>query len=1188
MVEAALGILSNVAFYTPRRTRTAPRLDKAGTLFTQVAPDERPGGPREIVESGAVAVIVTLLTPKAVGVRGSRRYALLREVVEGAVNALRNLAYHADCIGAIARAGAIPAVTAMFPAPLPGGEAQQDAEEELPALRGNPTALAEASLGLLHNLTFATDPRIEMLQHRHMLDVLGALVLDGAAGRLGSLSIPSGLLREAVGCLRHLAQEPDLTEQILDNEVVLPLATLVQATPQRESAALEIAELSTACLRHLGSCGGADGERARAAIVAAGALDFFVDKVVLLAGQPNEPKATRLQRHALGVLAQLGSHPLTQTKIAETPDAFRLIASMFRGLVESLGMRETDRGEAEDFLQSTLLLTWKLCDDPANKSAVVNEKLVPELVGVMEATSLQDKSRSGAKEVLTHLMGDAVVNQGWLATTTTSQLGPSVAAQIDAAHGGELVLADQEGSPTEAARRAIAEERSRDLMPGAIVESSNAAVQDAALALQLERRSVLGNILAQPPVRELGEPSRRLVSFEEESDEDRRRRRKALLRRWWETVHDTVLEAWEARKRSTDPYEVGRPVQILHKGKTYLISSTLLPTTKWDVGFAVCFVLVMISTVAAAVILHNDYVVVDYQGTVDDTGAPIEPTVTTTKPLDVFTTTDHTNAWIFTMDGDMHGGLPVFVVMRSCVVGGGAALVWGVILTRFLALHADIAAPLGLVAACWRWFNKLSESEFSTGGTGESLRRGLQAFGGSSSGSAGADDAPPPVSGNATVGGAEAVYVVCGISTFIWMLLFMMGGIFGSEWHYGRKGRMLALAFWNAGRLVLMQGDPWLLIIVVLLVCLQVVWTVGWVVALSAVLSLDGEGREKLTTLRTLGGWMMALSFVWSVQVFQHILHVVGAACAASWYRTPPPPIGTRQLKCCCCGFIDARPAARRALRRACTVSIGSICVGSLLTAPVRFLRVALPQPPQLKYEGAPANASSLPLIGPKIPPGLAEKMDQLWDMLTAFYLASVMMSWHVLDGLSNAANPGVFAMLPAAGLVVSGPKVSGKYMQLASEAWRTSNESGLQPLRQAPLFYWLGLAACCTSGAVSAAYACTEIRGDFPCGTAKLAVWVAFVVGFVPMATLLGTVEGAVNALLTLFVTEQATMLQKDSRLYAAILVALEAAQASGHLSAVGTTVEAESPATRRAKAAEEGGDKPKDGGREGQKLEP
>jgi hypothetical protein len=45
------------------------------------------------------------------------------------------------------------------------------------------------------------------------------------------------------------------------------------------------------------------------------------------------------------------------------------------------------------------------------------------------------------------------------------------------------------------------------------------------------------------------------------------------------------------------------------------------------------------------------------------------------------------------------------------------------------------------------------------------------------------------------------------------------------------------------------------------------------------------------------------------------------------------------------------------------------------------------------------------------------------------------------------------------------------------------------------------------------------------------------------------------VNALLTLFVEEQATLLQKDSRFYAAVLIAMEAAQAGGHLNAVGTT---------------------------------
>ena len=70
-----------------------------------------------------------------------------------------------------------------------------------------------------------------------------------------------------------------------------------------------------------------------------------------------------------------------------------------------------------------------------------------------------------------------------------------------------------------------------------------------------------------------------------------------------------------------------------------------------------------------------------------------------------------------------------------------------------------------------------------------------------------------------------------------------------------------------------------------------------------------------------------------------------------------------------------------------------------------------------------------------------------------------------------------------------------------------------------------------------------------------QLAIFLAFVCGFVPAATLFGAGEGMVNALLTLFVEEQATLLQKDSRFYAAVLVAMEAAQAGGHLNAPGTT---------------------------------
>jgi hypothetical protein len=233
----------------------------------------------------------------------------------------------------------------------------------------------------------------------------------------------------------------------------------------------------------------------------------------------------------------------------------------------------------------------------------------------------------------------------------------------------------------------------------------------------------------------------------------------------------------------------------------------------------------------------------------------------------------------------------------------------------------------------------------------------------------------------------------------------------------------------------------------------------------------------------------------------------------------------------------------------------------------VQFLRVALPQPPQLKYEGAPPAASSIPLIGKHIPPGVAANMDKCWEFLTVVYVATIMLSWHVLDGVSTIANAAVFVQFPAANLSPKGPKMSGKYSSLAADAWRATNRAGLQPLRQEPLYYCLVFSCCFIGGAISAGWACTQIKGDYPCGTAELAVFLAFVCGFAPMSTMFATGEGMVNALLTLFVEEQATLLQKDSRFYAAVLIAMEAAQAGGHLNAVGTTEPEPEPIEKKPK---------------------
>lgn len=860
------------------------------------------------------------------------------------------------------------------------------------------------------------------------------------------------------------------------------------------------------------------------------------------------------------MLAEVGSNPQCQQRIVDLK-AIKQVALMLRIQFQTLekgGLNRQEYDQAEDFLQSTMTLLYKLCDDPEGKAQIADEAIVPELVTIMQQNQLSAKSCIAAKEVLINLMGDKVVeNENWLLRQTPQK---------------RSLVAVPEGSPgSDGSPRSPLAEIYQDLLPGdtlEVLDHTQFSTETSALALQMSRRSVLGDILTQEPVMELSDrpASETIVTFADAVEKDVRKAKS-------ETFMEKIKRTRDERALPSDPYDIGKPVTVLHKGESYLVSTTILPERVWDVGFAVCFWLAVFATAACAWVLHQEYSIKDYKGTKNSAGQPIENTEVTSDYLDVLTTHDTTGAWIWTADADQSQGVPVFVCIRSCVVGGIAAVVWGNLVCRTWALHAVEVVPVGLVVACWYWNTRLNEAMFSTDPGQEYAHRLQEAnftgnFTGNLTPPSAADETAEVPGSNTTANAAAAardmVWVACGVRKYIWWFLILMAGFFFRAWYHGRKGRLLAMAFFNVGRLIYLEGDPWLPVVLLLMVVAQVVWTICWVIALCSVLSLDGE---KEASLRTMLSWLMAISFFWSCQVFQYVMHVVGAACAASWYRTPPASIGTPNT---CCPW-TARRAAWRGWRKACTVSFGSICVASILANPVQFLRVALPQPPQLKYEGAPPAASSIPLVGKHIPPGVAAIMDKCWEFLTVVYVATIMLLWHVLDGVSTIANAAVFVQFPAANLSPKGPKMSGKYSSLASDAWRATNRAGLQPLRQEPLYYCLTFTCCFIGGAISAGWACTQIKGDYPCGTAELAIFLAFVCGFAPMATMFATGEGMVNALLTLFVEEQATLLQKDSRFYAAVLIAMEAAQAGGHLNAVGTTEPDPEPIEKKPKVPKE-----------------
>ena len=48
----------------------------------------------------------------------------------------------------------------------------------------------------------------------------------------------------------------------------------------------------------------------------------------------------------------------------------------------------------------------------------------------------------------------------------------------------------------------------------------------------------------------------------------------------------------------------------------------------------------------------------------------------------------------------------------------------------------------------------------------------------------------------------------------------------------------------------------------------------------------------------------------------------------------------------------------------------------------------------------------------------------------------------------------------------------SGGYADVAAHAWRYANQTGVQPLRQSPFYYWLIVAAGLSGGCFSAAQA--------------------------------------------------------------------------------------------------------------------
>ncbi len=111
---------------------------------------------------------------------------------------------------------------------------------------------------------------------------------------------------------------------------------------------------------------------------------------------------------------------------------------------------------------------------------------------------------------------------------------------------------------------------------------------------------------------------------------------------------------------------------------------------------------------------------------------------------------------------------------------------------------------------------------------------------------------------------------------------------------------------------------------------LAVLWTMVWSLALVGLTykNQDGEScdEHRCTNANVPMVFFMLLSFYWTIQVFQNVLHVTVSGVVGTWWFSPHDALSVFS------------PAIVDSFRRATTYSFGSICMGSLLVSIIQTL----------------------------------------------------------------------------------------------------------------------------------------------------------------------------------------------------------------------------------------------------------
>eukprot|EP00535_Pseudo-nitzschia_heimii_P000613 CAMPEP_0197178808 /NCGR_PEP_ID=MMETSP1423-20130617/3972_1 /TAXON_ID=476441 /ORGANISM="Pseudo-nitzschia heimii, Strain UNC1101" /LENGTH=522 /DNA_ID=CAMNT_0042628621 /DNA_START=188 /DNA_END=1756 /DNA_ORIENTATION=- len=174
----------------------------------------------------------------------------------------------------------------------------------------------------------------------------------------------------------------------------------------------------------------------------------------------------------------------------------------------------------------------------------------------------------------------------------------------------------------------------------------------------------------------------------------------------------------------------------------------------------------------------------------------------------------------------------------------------------------------------------------------------------------------------------------------IYIVFFLLDGLF---WYAGGFALLFLLTAWYAKRvwhripfassnlrtaLSAIQTNAGICALAYVIAGLANVWTIVWVLATVGVSFKEStcDANVCQPNLNAITIALLCLSYYWTIQVFQNVLHVTVSGVVGTWWFAPQDALSVFS------------PSIVDSFRRATTYSFGSICMGSLLVAVIQTL----------------------------------------------------------------------------------------------------------------------------------------------------------------------------------------------------------------------------------------------------------